>query len=226
MGIERPYDLVVGLERSYKSREENREGRRSLVEEKEKARKPTLTPNQPIERTPPCCALRCPSLAMLGVTMPSRYDLNIFADYFQFVLMDESASDDFSTIWTDEALSRMLATGELAVCPGTLRNVEVQVEIVIWESEPSVNLDDHDHAVEASFKIPSGKLMVTSCTGYGPAAPRFSVSPGAYRMLFVVSGVETIQNEWEPADDKYTVHLWPGTSREPRLLKHWKRRDA
>ncbi len=154
------------------------------------------------------------------------YDLNIFADYFQFVLMDESASDDFSTIWTDEALSRMLATGELAVCPGTLRNVEVQVEIVIWESEPSVNLDDHDHAVEASFKIPSGKLMVTSCTGYGPAAPRFSVSPGAYRMLFVVSGVETIQNEWEPADDKYTVHLWPGTSREPRLLKHWKRRDA
>jgi hypothetical protein len=44
----------------------------------------------------------------------------VFADYFQFLLMDQESKDDFSTIWTKEALDQMLAVGNTAVCPGTL----------------------------------------------------------------------------------------------------------
>ena len=56
--LKSPSDLVVGLERSYKSIEETRERQRRLVEEKAKASKSTLTPNQPMEQTLPRCALQ------------------------------------------------------------------------------------------------------------------------------------------------------------------------
>ena len=158
--------------------------------------------------------------------MPSSQDFTVFADYFQYVLMDEASEDDFSTIWTEEALKRMLAVGNGALCPGTLRNVEVAVQIVLHEQEPAMNLAECDHAVEASIHIPSGRLVVMSCTGYLPDAPRVAVQSGTYRILSVATGIDSIKNEWEPAEDKYVVHLWLGEAREPRLLKHWKPSDA
>ena len=158
--------------------------------------------------------------------MSSTQRFVIFADYFQFILMDESSEDDFSTIWTGEALNRNLAVGCSAICPGTLRNAEVDVEIHLSEREPQINLKNYDHAVESSFEIPSGKLIVMSCTGYVPDAPCIEVTPGTYRALFLASGIETIKAEWEPANDLYTVYLWPGEKCEPKLLKHWQRNNA
>ena len=147
----------------------------------------------------------------------------VFADYFQFVLMDENSQDDFSTIWTEEALHRMLAVAPTVACPGTLRNVDVSVEIEILEQAPVIELSAWDNAVEASIYIPSGKLIVMGCTGYLPDAPRISVSPGTYQLLSLTGGIDTIQTEWEPAEDQYRVSLWPGPVREPNLLKRWQR---
>lgn len=39
----------------------------------------------------------------------------VFADYFQFVLMDTSSETDFSTVWTEEAFANMLAAGPGAI---------------------------------------------------------------------------------------------------------------
>ena len=150
----------------------------------------------------------------------------VFADYFQFVLMDENSQDDFSVIWTEEALHRMLAVAPTAVCPGTLRNVDVSVEIEILDQAPAIELSAWDNAVEASINIPSGKLVVMGCTGYLPDAPRISVSPGSYQLLSLAGGIDTIQTEWEPAEDLYRVSLWPGPVREPNLLKRWQRAAA
>lgn len=123
----------------------------------------------------------------------------VFADYFQFVLMDENSQDDFSVIWTEEALHRMLAVASTAVCPGTLRNVDVSVEIEILEQAPEIELSAWDNAVEASINIPSGKLVVMGCAGYLPDSPRISVAPGTYQLLSLAGGIGTIQNEWESA---------------------------
>ena len=147
---------------------------------------------------------------------------NIFADYFQFVLMDESSEDDFGAVWTDEALERMLAVGETSVCPGTLRNVDVPVEIRISESEPAIDLTAYDHAASASLKVPSGRLVVMGCTDYLPDAARIEVSPGTYQLLYLATGTDTITYESDPADDRYIVCLWPGVARDPTLLKHWR----
>jgi hypothetical protein len=151
----------------------------------------------------------------------ASHRFTIFADHFQFVLMDESSKDDFSSIWTDESLRQMLAVGKMAVCPGTLRNVEVEVEVRIEDREPTIDLSVFDHIAEASLDVPSGKLAVMGSTGYLPDAPRIEVAPGTYRVLSLASGVETIKTEWEPAEDKYIVYLWPGAHQKPRLVKHW-----
>lgn len=147
---------------------------------------------------------------------------DIFADYFQFVLMDANCEDDFASVWTDEALARMLAVGETSVCPGTLRNVHVPAEVHVHPSEPSIDLAGYDHAVSASVQLPSGRLVVMGCTDYLPEAPRLEIPPGSYQLLYLVTGVESITYESDPADDRYIVHLWPGQPREPALLKHWR----
>jgi hypothetical protein len=148
-------------------------------------------------------------------------NFNIFADYFQFVVQDERSEDDFAAIWTPDALAAHTAFGKSAVCPGTLRNVEVLVEIVVTDSDPKVDLQTVDHAVEGSIEIQSGCIVVLGCTGYFPDAPRFQIQPGTYRALAVMTGIASIQTEWDPAEDKYILYLWPGQSRPPRLLKHW-----
>ncbi len=64
---ERSDYLVFSFERSYKSLEENREVRRGVVDEETVLRKSSPTSNQPMEWTPPRCALLRHSSAMLGV---------------------------------------------------------------------------------------------------------------------------------------------------------------
>jgi hypothetical protein len=154
--------------------------------------------------------------------MPLTYRFTVFADYFQFIVQDEKSEDDFATIWSPEALGMALAVGKSAVCPGTLRNVDVPIEIQILDSEPHVDLEAVDHAVEASLEVPSGTIVIMGCTAYFPDAPRLNVAPGTYRVLSVMKGVSSIRTEWEPADDSYLVYLWPGEERKPRQLKHWK----
>ena len=158
--------------------------------------------------------------------MEISYQFQIFADYFQFVLMDEESDDDFSEIWTDEAFQRMLAVGRKAVCPGTLRNVDVLVEVNIKDSEPSIDLSKYEHAAEACLEISSGKLVVMNCTGDLSNAPRIALEPGIYRVLFLVSGIETINTEWEPANDKYEIYLWRSNKVNPNLLKDWRLNNA
>ncbi|MEY2875580.1 MAG: hypothetical protein RLZZ373_2951 [Pseudomonadota bacterium] len=154
--------------------------------------------------------------------MPAVHHFTVFADYFQFVVQDETSEDDFASIWTPEALDIALAVGRSALCPGTLRNVEVPVEVRVGETEPQVDLAAVDHAVEASLEVSSGSIVVMSCTAYLPDAPRFALPAGTYRALSIMSGISSITAEWEPADDKYIVYLWPGSLRHPKLLKHWK----
>jgi hypothetical protein len=115
----------------------------------------------------------------------------------------------------------MLAVAPFSVCPGTLRNVDVAVDIEVFDQSPEIDLSTWDNAVEASISIPSGKLIVMGCTGYLPDAPPIEVQLGTYQLLSLAGGIETIQNEWEPAEDLYRVYLWPGPEREPYLLKQW-----
>jgi hypothetical protein len=139
--------------------------------------------------------------------MQSVHRFRIFADYFQFIIQDENSEDDFSSIWTEEALNSMVAVGETAMCLGTLRNVDVPVEVYMLEAEPAVVLEGYDHIVEGAFMSPTGRLVAMGCTEYFPDAPRFEIAPGSYRFLYLISGVHSITAEWEPAEDLYCLYI-------------------
>jgi hypothetical protein len=146
---------------------------------------------------------------------------NVLADHFQVILMDRTCRDDFGLIWTDEAARLMLAVGERTISVGTLRNVEVTLEVHVSTERPVVGVHECDHMAEACLQIPSGDLVVMNCTAH-TYAPTIDVRPGSYQCLFTVSGIDSIENEWSPAADLYRVFLWPGPRITPRLLKHWR----
>jgi hypothetical protein len=143
----------------------------------------------------------------------------IFADYFQFIVQDEDSKDDFGALWNDAAVAMMVAAGETALSLGTLRNVEVPVELHVVEAPPELQLENFDHAVEGAFISPTGKIAVMGCTDFFPDASRLEIQPGTYCFIYLISGVRTIQTEWDPADDLYSLYIWPAERRELRLLK-------
>lgn len=154
--------------------------------------------------------------------MGLNHRLTIFADYFQFLVMDMASTDDFSSLWNNESVERMVALGTSAISLGTLRNVDVQVEIHVVDDLPDLPPDEYDHIAEGSFESPTGVVAVMGCTDFFPDAYRIDVRPGDYQFLYLVQGVGSITDEWSPASDLYILYIAPGEKRAAKLLKHWK----
>lgn len=152
----------------------------------------------------------------------SVHRFTIFADYSQFIVQDEDSEDDFGVLWNDAAAATMIATGGTALALGTLRNVEVKVELHVFDGAPEISLEDFDHAVEGAFSSPTGKIAVMACTDFFPDAAQLMIQPGSYHFIYLVSGASTIQTEWDDANDLYSLYIWPGAPRETHLVKQWK----
>jgi hypothetical protein len=151
----------------------------------------------------------------------NKFSLNLFADYFQLYLMDVESQDDTSDIWTDQALDFKLAIMRNTVAVGTFRNVDVTVEIELHDEEPSLDLEEWDHAALGYIEIKSGKCAVFGCTDYLPDAKKIDMVPGIYSVLSLAKGLDTITEEWEDAGDLYRVVLWPSMAREYKVLKNY-----
>jgi hypothetical protein len=149
------------------------------------------------------------------------YQFDIFADYFQLYLMDETAEDDTSEIWTDLALEIKLAIAKNTIAVGTFRNVDVKFEVEIVDSEPKINLNEWDHASLGFVCFPSGKCAVLGCTEYLTDAKYIEFPKGSYALLSLAKGLDSIKDEWEPADDFYKVILWPSNSQVFRSVKRY-----
>jgi hypothetical protein len=112
----------------------------------------------------------------------STHHFELFADYNQFYLQDESAEGDLSEAWTPEAVARWLAVGPGVIGVGTARNMPVPVTVKVLEEEPEEVMGDWDQVTEASLSIRSSRLVVAGCTEYFPDAARISLPPGDYRV--------------------------------------------
>ncbi|WP_416397407.1 hypothetical protein [Allohahella sp. A8] len=92
--------------------------------------------------------------------------------------MDETAENDTSEIWSHQALDAKLAVLENTLAVGTFRNVDVEFEVEILQDEPTINLDEWDHASLGYVSFPSGKCAVFGCTDYLPDARRVELPSG------------------------------------------------
>lgn len=150
-----------------------------------------------------------------------EFKFELFADYFQFYLMDTENSDDTSEIWREKANELKLGILPNTLAVGTLRNVVVPVEIHIHDEEPEINLENWDHASIGHFAINSGKCSVLGCTDYLPDAEVISLKSGNYSALSLAQGLGSIIEEWEEAEDLYRIVIWPSDSKEYKLLKKY-----
>lgn len=150
--------------------------------------------------------------------MPS-HDLNLFADYFQFYLQDESADSDLSDAWDSVAVQRMFAVATGVVGIGTARNMDVPVRLEFLDAEPVPDFANFDHVVEGSLHLKGGSLVVAGCTDYFPDAARFDLGPGTYRVRLSASGLSTLSEDGLDGRDRYRVQLWQASYVEPTVLK-------
>jgi hypothetical protein len=150
-----------------------------------------------------------------------EYHLTLFADYFQFYLQDEYATDDVSrNIWAGDAVNNLLALTAEVVHVGTVRNMTVPVTIIVTDSPPTDDdFGSWDHINECSLNIPSGRLLVAGCTDYFPDAPRFDVAPGCYRLRLYYGGLRTLSPDGLEGDDHYQIILWLAPPDEAKILR-------
>lgn len=140
----------------------------------------------------------------------------IYADYSQFYLQDESIiNEDCSSAWTQEAVDTMLAISEGSIIVGTMRNMTVPVTIRIFETEPELrnDIDNIGQINECDLVTNSDKLVLSGCTDYLPDALRIEVKKGIYRARLYYGNLDTISEDGLDGDDFYEIHLWPSDKR-------------
>jgi hypothetical protein len=147
----------------------------------------------------------------------------LFADYFQFYLQDETVDGDLSDAWSEEAFKNLLATAPGTIGVGTVRNMEVPVEVELFESAPQESFDAWDQVNECDIEIRSGTIVIAGCTDYFPEAARIKVEPGTYRARVYYGKLNSLTEDALDGDDHYKIALWMS---EPTGLCVLKRRTV
>lgn len=138
------------------------------------------------------------------------FELNLFADYFQFYIQDDDIDvGDLSNAWTEDAVTNLLAETERAIGIGTVRNMDVPVYIQIDNELPNLNSDEWDKINETELKCETGRLVVAGCTDYYPDAQRIDLSPGNYKVVIGYKGLDTLSEDGLDGRDCYYLYISP-----------------
>ncbi len=136
------------------------------------------------------------------------FDLEIFADYFQFYVQDQDTTDDFADGWTDATVTAMFVPKSTAIAIGTARNVDVPVRLEIHETQPA-DCGGWDRQNEAPLDVASGRLQVMGCSEYGPDAFCADIPGGRYVLRASYFNLASVSEHWLDGDDRYLIQIWP-----------------
>src|SRR6266403_3234325 len=135
-----------------------------------------------------------------------RCRLGVFADYHQFYVWDpETSGCHAPEDWSDKDIAdrAKVAPGVVVICP--VRNMEVPVEVGIWNSEPQVIFDAWQHVIEAPLAT-AGLIEIHECTGGSHAV--FSIEPGDYIVRALYRGLDTLSKDGLEGKDFYEIQIW------------------
>jgi hypothetical protein len=135
-------------------------------------------------------------------------ELILFADYYQFYLQDDDPRfGDLSYVWTQEAVDRLIAVGEHVVGIGTVRNMDVQVRIVVDSKLPNLDSKEWDKINRASLVCDTGRIVIAGCTDYFPDATRLDIEPGMYDVLVGYRNLDSLSEDRMDGNDSYHIFL-------------------
>lgn len=148
----------------------------------------------------------------------SLHEFEIFADYHQFYLEDETWSPNTGDIWNEETVKQMLEVGESFIAVGTARDMTVPVAVEFHDGEQLLELEKYSRVNECSLDVKSDKFVISGCTDYLPDAARIEVKPSIYRVRILYRNLESVVDL--DGDDFYVLQLWKeGKMREIAHLK-------
>jgi len=147
--------------------------------------------------------------------------LDVFADYFQFYVCDESFKTDTGQLWDDATTARRLAVGSDLIAVGTARNMDVPVDIEILDAPPVQDLEGWDQAIDCGLSIPSGKLIIFGCTENPDEAERLELASGDYAARISYANLGDLSDDGLEGNDRYRVQLWRAAITPVTVLKAW-----
>jgi hypothetical protein len=147
-----------------------------------------------------------------------QHELEIFADYFQVYIADESAYDDLYTSidWTAQALQDRYIAGESFCAIATARNMTVPVILAI-ETEPTERVtetalfENADHVIEGAIKFSSGQLVMWGPGEYLKDSFRLKLEPGNYYISIYFNNLDSLREKGLEGDDLYQIVLYPAS---------------
>jgi hypothetical protein len=145
--------------------------------------------------------------------------LAIFADYHQFYVCDPKAVGSVPVDWTDQDVANRAKVGHgiVVICPA--RDMYVDVEVGIWDTEPQVIFDAWQHVIEAPLRT-TGRIVIDQCTGESKAC--FTVEPGDYTVRALFRGLESPCEDQVEEHDFYEVQIWRSPCTDLRVIRQWK----
>lgn len=166
---------------------------------------------------------------MVGEPKKTVHHVNVFADNFQFHLQDKVEECEFPETLNDNLLMRLFACGERVLVVGTVRDLDCEVTLEIYEEpmdekmqEEEPDLYDFDHAGQGNLDIPSGKLLIHGCTMAHDDATTIEVKPGNYGVRIFWSNLDKTDTLGFEGDDQYLIQMWPDTHFDEVTLKFWR----
>ncbi|HAG83329.1 MAG TPA: hypothetical protein DCL61_19840 [Cyanobacteria bacterium UBA12227] len=154
-----------------------------------------------------------------------KFNFEVFADYFQFYLIDENATGtDFSELWVKQlpqAEQQMVAVTDGVIGVITRRNTDVPVVVEVNEAEPLENYQEWDQVTDCSINILSGQLIIGGATEDLTSAARIKVKPGTYRVRIFYGSLDSVSANGLDGEDHYKIVLWSAPLSRVVIVKQW-----
>jgi hypothetical protein len=147
------------------------------------------------------------------------FTVELFADYFQIYLCDESSNADLSNSWDDNATQQRMAIGERVVGIRTAHNTNVSVSVEVLDDEPQNDIASWNHVTETSLDVPSGRIVIAGGLDFFPDSRRIEVLPDCYKIRVSYNGIDSVCESELSRNDYYRVQIWPGAQTKPVVLK-------
>jgi hypothetical protein len=148
-----------------------------------------------------------------------RASLVVFADYHQFYLADGGTQWSAPVDWSDDDLQNGGKATDSVVAVAPARNMNVPVEVEVFDEVQAVELQEFDHVFSCSLLLPTGHLQLHECTG--PERLYLSVPSGQYVVVVLFRGLAIISDDGLEGEDSYKVMLWPAAHQKFSVLKQW-----
>ncbi|MBY0357140.1 MAG: hypothetical protein K2W82_03990 [Candidatus Obscuribacterales bacterium] len=157
------------------------------------------------------------------------HQVTVFADNFQFHIQDATAEGEYPETLNDDLITSFLALGDKVVAIGTVRDLDVEVTIEIFDEpldqediEEEPDTDGFDQVAQCNIDLPSGRFFVAGPVEDIEHAKKIEVKPGSYGMRIFWKDLHSVDTVGFEGDDSYRIMMWPDTEFEPRLIKMWK----